>query len=93
MSRALPRYQAHEQRELAIAAVATALLKADVAEPISAGGLVAPGEALTLRCIHVCTRGVAAVIPGTQPLAEVIHLENQRERLRSSAGPAILGAS
>lgn len=84
MSVALPRYRRHEQTRRRLDRQAAFLLGEDrTPEPIetpTAGGRIAPGDAMTLRCIPVCAVGVPGVVPGTSPLQEVLRQERRRER-------------
>lgn len=80
MSRALPRYQRHAERAKDIARIVN-IVETGVPEPKQlkgaklSGGRSAEGDQLRLRYIPVCTYGVTAVIPGTQPLQAVIASE------------------
>ena len=87
MSLALPRFRRHEEHDRRVQRNAQILLGEDrtpvVIEAPSAGGRIAPGDAMTLRCIPVCAVGVPGVVPHTQPLQEAIRQENLREKAQS----------
>lgn len=77
MSQVLRRYQRYAERAADMAKVIN-IVETGVAEPKQSKGAKryrgrsAEGDEQRLRYIPVCTYGVTAVIPGTQPLDAVI---------------------
>lgn len=83
----LPRYRRHEEREADLERIANIILttgdrptKPKKGAPKPVGFRSAEDDLQRMRAIPVIAEGVGGTIPGTNPLAETLRREHDRER-------------